>query len=86
MMNSIIENYTVEKETEKGLYVSIPYWMLDTKNKLIQKTLKIWIPKAMVIDHKFANWVIVNELKKKRYIDKTEQILRYFDQSIKPLI
>jgi hypothetical protein len=86
-MNLVIENYSIEKETGKGLYVSIPYWIPGgKKNELIKKDLKMWIPKAIIKDNKFANWVVVNELKKKRYIGKEELITKYFDQATKPTI
>jgi hypothetical protein len=56
---SIIE-FTIESETDKAVYVNIPYW-LETNNrtsKHVQKILKLWVPKSQFVNSVVPQWIV----------------------------
>lgn len=68
------KNYIIEKETEKAIFVKIPYWLETNKlkSKHEQRYLEFWVPKSQIQNDIIPEWIIEKQLKelesKNRYI------------------
>lgn len=63
--HSNITTFSIEKETEKAVFVSIPYWLETNreKSKHIQKELTLWVPKSQIQENTIPIWVVDKYLK-----------------------
>jgi len=77
--------FSVEKETEKALFVKIPYWLKTNKDKSkhLQKDLGLWVPKSQIIENTIPMWVVdkyLQELKSKNQFLNIDSIKNHIGE------
>lgn len=63
-MKDFINNYKVEKETEKSVYISINWWLETSNDKSTNQTIKfnMWVPKSVIKENGIPNWIILKAI------------------------
>lgn len=77
--------FTTEKETDKALFVKIPYWLETGKSKVQheQKELNLWIPKSQIKNNIIPDWIIeksLNDLKQKNSFININSIKKHLGE------
>jgi hypothetical protein len=77
--------FDIEKETDKALFVKIPYWLETGKDKPKheQKELTLWIPKSQIKNNVISQWIIdksLQELKQKNRFINVDSIKKHLGE------
>ena len=80
-----VSTFDVEKETDKALFVKIPYWLETGKDKPKheQKELGLWIPKSQIKNNVIPQWIIdktLQDLKQKNRFINTDSIKKHLGE------
>lgn len=59
-----VANYTIKKETEKAIYVSIPFWVPtnEYKKKHENRKYECWVPKSLITQECIPAWFLKKTL------------------------